>query len=40
MVVVVSRTPEAWVSMLMPDGLEAREGIGEYTDLFMVLECG
>jgi hypothetical protein len=26
--------------MLVPDGLEAGEGIGEYTDPFMVLECG
>ena len=40
MVVLVSRTPDAWVSMLVPDGLEAGEGIGEYTDPFMVRECG
>ena len=38
--VVVSRIPDAWVGMLVPDGLEAREGIGEYTDPVMVLECG
>jgi hypothetical protein len=25
---------------LVPDGLEAGEGIGEYTDPFMVFECG
>ena len=39
MVVVVSRTPDAGESMLVPDGLEAREGIGDYTDPFMVLKC-
>jgi len=39
-VVIVSRTPVDWVGMLVPDGLEAREGIGEYTDPIMVLECG
>ena len=40
MVVVVSRTPDAWVGMLVPDGLQAGVRIGEYTDPFMVLECG
>ncbi len=40
MVVVVSRTPDASVSMPVPDGLEAGEGIGKYTDPVMVLECG
>ena len=40
MVVVVSRTSDARVGMSVSDGLEAREGIGKYTDLFMVLECG
>ena len=40
MVVVISRIPDAKVSMLVSDGLKAGEGIGEYTDLFMVLECG
>ena len=25
---------------MVPDGLEAGEGIGEYNDPFMVLECG
>ena len=39
MVVVISRIPDAKVSMLVPDGLEARERIGKYTDPFMVLEC-
>jgi hypothetical protein len=38
-VVVISRIPDAKVSMLVPDGLEVGEGIGEYTDSFMVLEC-
>ncbi len=39
MVVVVPRIPDAWVGMLVLDGLEAREGIGEYTDPLMVLKC-
>ncbi len=39
MVVVSSRIPDARVGMLVSDGLEAGEGIGEYTDPFMVLEC-
>ena len=39
MVVVISRIPDAKVSMLVPDGLEAGERISEYTEPFMVLEC-
>ena len=39
MVVVVSRTPDAWVGMVVPDGLRTGEGVGEYPDSFMVLEC-
>ena len=39
MVVVISRIPDAKVSMLVPDGLEVGEEIGEYTDPFMVLKC-
>ena len=39
MVVVVSRTPDAWVSMLVPDGLKTGEGVAEYPDPFMDLEC-
>ena len=38
--VVVSGIPDAWVGMLVLDGLEAGEGISEYTDPVMVLECG
>ncbi len=39
MVVVVPRMPGAWLGMLVSDGLEAGEGIGEYTDPVMVHEC-
>ena len=39
-VVVVPRIPGAWVGMLVSDGLEAGEGIGEYTDPVMVLKYG
>ena len=40
MVVVVPRNQNAWVGMLVSDGLEAGAEIGEYTDSVMVLECG
>ncbi len=40
MVVVVPRIPDAWVGMLVSDVLEAGEGVGEYTDPVVVLECG
>ncbi len=39
MVVVVSRTSDARVSMSVSDGLEAGEGISKYAYPFMVREC-
>ncbi len=39
MVVVVSRSSDARMSMSVSDGLEAGEGINKYADPFMVLEC-
>ena len=36
---VVFRAPDARVCMLVPDGLEAREGINEDTDSFVALKC-
>ena len=39
MVVVISRAPGTKARVVVPDGLEAGEGIGEYADPFMVLEC-
>ena len=37
--VLISRIPDAKLSMLASDGLEASEGIGENTYPFVVLEC-
>ncbi len=39
-VVVVSHALGSKVRVFLPDRLEAGEGIGEYADPFMVLECG
>ncbi len=37
---VVPRTSDTRVGMVVPYGLETGEGIGEYTDPFVFRECG
>jgi hypothetical protein len=37
---VVPRTADTRVGMVVPYGLEAREGIGEHSDPFVFHKCG